>query len=89
MSEEQMNILFMQIDSNTDNEIDWNDFSAFMLMRAEGKKSMREAATTQLYEAETFYHQIANPQASPHKDLIVRIQFLPVSKRYVTCSREG
>jgi predicted nucleic acid-binding protein len=30
--------LFMQIDCNRDNQIDWDDFSTYMLMRAEGEK---------------------------------------------------
>jgi Ca2+-binding EF-hand superfamily protein len=45
LSTEQMNRLFMQMDANTDNLIDWNDFSTFMLMRAQGRKAISEVTT--------------------------------------------
>ena len=80
-----MTILFMQIDANTDNQIDWNDFSTYMLMRADGRKTMKEKEETQLFEQAVIPHIAANP----HKEMIVRIQYLKHSNRYMTCSRDG
>ncbi|KAI8923511.1 WD40-repeat-containing domain protein [Entophlyctis helioformis] len=85
LTDEQMSILFMKIDANTDNAIDWDDFSTYMLLRAEGQKLMREEAETKLFDAESTRH----PIATAHKDVIVRIQFIDSLKRYMSCSREG
>ncbi|KAJ3325279.1 hypothetical protein HDU76_013215 [Blyttiomyces sp. JEL0837] len=88
LTEQQMKLLFMQIDANTDNTVDWDEFSTFMLLRAERQSKMLEEASTQLFD-------VPNPLLSipkvmtPHRESIVNIIFLPASSRYVTCSREG
>lgn len=88
LTDEQLNHLFMKIDANTDNYIDWDDFSTFMLMRAEGQKKMKEEAENQLFEIEpSILHRI--PLPTPHKDLIGIIIFLPHVRKYLTCSRDG
>ena len=38
-----MSILFMQIDADANQGIDWDEFSTYMLLRAEGQSMMREA----------------------------------------------
>ncbi|KAJ3082879.1 EF-hand calcium binding domain 8, partial [Rhizoclosmatium hyalinum] len=48
LSEEQMGLLFMKIDANTDNAVDWDEFSTFMLLRAERQTKMLEEASTSL-----------------------------------------
>ncbi|KAL2912296.1 hypothetical protein HK105_208211 [Polyrhizophydium stewartii] len=85
LTDEQMSILFMKIDANTDNAIDWDDFSTYMLLRAEGQKLMREQAETQLFDSESAHH----PISTAHKDVVVRIQYIESLKRYMSCSREG
>lgn len=50
---------------------------------------MRDAEETQLYEEETFAHQLINTQLNVNKEMIIRIQFLASSNRYVTCSKDG
>ncbi|EGF77863.1 hypothetical protein BATDEDRAFT_27169 [Batrachochytrium dendrobatidis JAM81] len=85
LTDEQMSILFMKIDANTDNEIDWDDFSTYMLLRAEGQKLMLEEAETRLFDADITHY----PTAAAHKDIIVRIQYIESLKRYMSCSREG
>ncbi|TPX70972.1 hypothetical protein CcCBS67573_g06381 [Chytriomyces confervae] len=88
LNDEQMALLFMKIDANTDNAIDWEEFSAFMLLRAERQSQMLEEANTQLFE-------VPNPMnptpkhSSPHRESIVNVVYLDHNKKYVTCSREG
>ncbi|KAI8610964.1 hypothetical protein BC830DRAFT_1143331 [Chytriomyces sp. MP71] len=88
LNEEQMALLFMKIDANTDNAIDWEEFSTFMLLRAERQSQMQEEAITQLFE-------VPNPMnptprhISPHRESIVNVLYLEHNRKYVTCSREG
>ncbi|KAI9207639.1 WD40-repeat-containing domain protein [Polychytrium aggregatum] len=85
LNEEQMSHLFMKIDANIDDSVDWDEFSTFMLLQAEGHNKMKEEAETQLFDTEVRRSALL----TPHKDAIVRILFLKKSSRYVTCSREG
>ncbi|KAJ3391676.1 hypothetical protein HDU92_008925 [Lobulomyces angularis] len=88
LNEEQMNHLFMNIAINSNDTIDWNDFSTFMLLRAEGQKRMREAAENQLFEIDpAILHRL--PIQTPHKDQIGIILYLNKVKKYVTCGRDG
>ncbi|KAJ3130047.1 hypothetical protein HK098_006759 [Nowakowskiella sp. JEL0407] len=88
LTEEQMMILFMKIDANTDNSIDWEEFSTFMLLRAEGQNSMREAEENSLFitDQQTRQH---NRIQTPHKDIIKQILWIPSIKKFLTCSRDG
>ncbi|KAJ1533653.1 EF-hand calcium binding domain 8, partial [Nowakowskiella sp. JEL0078] len=88
LTDEQMMILFMKIDANTDNSIDWDEFSTFMLLRAEGQNSMREDEETALFNTDPLSRRKFN-FPTPHKDMIEKILWLPNLKRYITCSREG
>ncbi|KAI8844168.1 WD40-repeat-containing domain protein [Chytridium lagenaria] len=87
LSEDQMGQLFMKIDANTDNEVDWDEFSTFMLLRAERQSVMLEEATTTLFDLPPMipapHHQ------TPHREGIISIIYVPAVKKYVTCSREG
>ncbi|KAJ3044600.1 hypothetical protein HDV00_001526 [Rhizophlyctis rosea] len=84
LTNEQMDVLFMKIDANTDDAIDWDEFSTFMLLRAEGQTAMREAAETRLFNADAMGRII-----TPHKEPINKILYLSVNKRFMTCSRDG
>ncbi|KAJ3296878.1 hypothetical protein HDU79_005460 [Rhizoclosmatium sp. JEL0117] len=87
LSEEQMGLLFMKIDANTDNAVDWDEFSTFMLLRAERQTKMLEEASTSLFED--------NPMSptpkihTPHHESITSILFLEQHRKFVTASREG
>ncbi|KAI9331220.1 hypothetical protein BDR26DRAFT_824578 [Obelidium mucronatum] len=88
LSEEQMGLLFMKIDANTDNAVDWEEFSTFMLLRAERQSKMQEEASTSLFE-------VPNPMnptpkiITPHHESIIGILYLEHNRKYVTVSREG
>ncbi|KAJ3045801.1 WD40 repeat domain 95, partial [Rhizophlyctis rosea] len=84
LTDEQMDVLFMKIDANTDDAIDWDEFSTFMLLRAEGQTAMREAAETRLFNADTMTKIV-----TPHRETINKILYLSGHKRFMTCSRDG
>ena len=87
LTEDQMLILFNKIDANTDNLIDWDDFSEFMLLRAEGQKIMKEEAETQLFSEDAGSR--SEPIQTPHRDMICKLHYSPQSKRFLTVSKDG
>lgn len=89
LDDRQMTILFMQIDSNTDGEIDWNDFSTYMLLRAQGAKQMREVYFALKQEQDVKLFERAKYLHTPHLDTIIRVQYLTLSGKYMVCSRDG
>lgn len=87
-SDAQMDSLFLKIDTDLNNSINWDDFSTFMLLRAEGQKKMREEAESQLFSLDpSMIHRL--PLSTPHRDHIGVILHLPVFKRYITVGRDG
>ncbi|KAJ3417383.1 hypothetical protein HDV05_004848 [Chytridiales sp. JEL 0842] len=88
LTEAQISLLFMQIDANTDNTVDWDEFSTFMLLRAERQSKMLEEASLHPFDLPPPLAPIPKIQ-TPHRESIVNIIFLPALKKYVTCSREG
>ncbi|KAJ2996375.1 acetylornithine aminotransferase [Globomyces sp. JEL0801] len=86
LTEEQMVTMFMKIDSNTDNLIDWDDFN--MLLRAEGQKQMIEAQEIQLFEVDE-NNSKRHTTNTQHREMIVRVQYIESMKRYMTVCREG
>ena len=88
LTEEQMGLLFMQIDANTDNEVDWDEFSTFILLREERQSKMRDDATIQLFDVPTNMMSFPKFQTR-HRDAIVSIIFMQNPSRFITCSREG
>jgi hypothetical protein len=79
-----MRALFNKIDADTDDKIDWDDFSEFMLLRAEGQKQMREESETQLFVVDG-----QDPHPTPHRDFICKILYSPSARRFVTVSRDS
>ncbi|KAI9099891.1 WD40-repeat-containing domain protein [Phlyctochytrium arcticum] len=87
LTDEQMSVLFMKVDANMDEAVDWDEFSTFMLLRAQGQTMMQEQAETQLFETESMSTHF--PIQTPHKDMITKILWLGKMGRYLTCSRDG
>jgi hypothetical protein len=88
LTEEQMGLLFMQVDANTDNRVDWDEFSSFMLLRAERQSKMKEEADIQLFEVPN--NMLSFPKIQTrHRDAIVSTIFMQNPNRFITCSREG
>ena len=86
----QMRYLFNKIDVDTDGYIDWDDFSDYMLLRAQGKKLMKEESENQLFTTEygTVFG-LAQPLSTPHRDNILKIHFSLAWKRFLTVSKDG
>ncbi|KAI8818235.1 WD40-repeat-containing domain protein, partial [Fimicolochytrium jonesii] len=85
LTDNQMGLLFCQVDANMDEAVDWDEFSTFMLLRAEGQSQMREQAETQLFN-DQHPRMLFN---SPHKDVVIRIRWLEKVSKYLTCGRDG
>mmetsp|Transcript_1517 Transcript_1517/g.3677 ORF Transcript_1517/g.3677 Transcript_1517/m.3677 type:complete len:1120 (-) Transcript_1517:241-3600(-) len=81
--------LFMRIDANSDETIDWDEFSNFMLMESQGGASIKEVEMSINFE---------QPEEAPvrdeeaHKGIITYATHITLANgadRYVTCSRDG
>jgi WD40 repeat protein len=83
-----MKILFMKIDANTDDLVDWDDFSTFMLLRAQGESDMAEEEEHVLFDVDAASHPRSHIM-TPHKDVIKKMVYIPQANKYVTCSRDG
>lgn len=86
--QEELEHLFMRIDSDANGTINWNEFSTFMLLRAEGEANMQEQAENSLFEIDpSMLHRL--PLITPHKDLIGTILWLDHFRKFVTVGRDG
>jgi hypothetical protein len=83
-----MRVLFMKIDANTDNAVDWDEFSTFMLLRAEGENEMAEEEDKILFDQDAV-NNVRSHVVTPHRDLIKKIIYIPQMNKYLTCSRDG
>lgn len=79
LSRDQMTMLFMKIDANSDGTMDWNEFSTYM-MTASGERVEEEIAI------EEKKRKICS---TPHKDMIIFIDFVIKERKYLTVSRDG
>ena len=79
ISFDQMTMLFMKIDANSDGTMDWDEFSTYMM-------------TVNVEEEEA--HALVEERkrksfSSHHKDMIIRIEYVSKERKYLTISREG
>lgn len=79
LSYDQMTMMFMKIDANSDGTVDWDEFSTYMMM------GQMESHETMGVIDEKVRKQISGP----HKDMIKRIDFIPKERKYITVSRDG
>ncbi|KAJ3372786.1 EF-hand calcium binding domain 8 [Kappamyces sp. JEL0680] len=70
LPDEQMMLLFMKIDINSDDRINWDDFSSYMLLQSEGQKLMIDTPSGE-YDTEN-----RKPVPTMHKEMIVRVRLL-------------
>lgn len=97
LTEEEIETLFMKVDANCDGVVDWEEYVTYNLMEYQEKNQMIEMMREKPFPVET------RDVPSRHRDVIVRIAFLPsIQKRavpkdsidysngrYVTLSKEG
>jgi hypothetical protein len=72
----------MKIDVDTNDFIDWDDLSTYLLLRSEGEKMMN-SHEPKLYDSNV------NVIHTDHKEMIIKVIFVQEFKRYITCCREG
>jgi hypothetical protein len=86
-SKEQLEVMFKKVDVDNDAEISWDDFSSYILLRSESQRQIREEGSIHYYEA----CKSSDPKkyAGVHKEMIVKIQYLSQTKRFMTCCRAG
>lgn len=80
---EQMELIFMKIDNDKNDLIDWDDLSSYMLLRSGREKMMNSQFEQKLYDSNV------NAIRTFHKEMIIKVIFVQESKRYITCCREG
>ncbi|KAJ3083935.1 WD repeat-containing protein 49, partial [Rhizoclosmatium hyalinum] len=80
LSYDQMTMLFMKIDANSDGTVDWDEFSTYMMAGSMGETE---------HLINVIDEKIRKMINGPHKDMIKRIDFVPKERKYVTVSREG
>ncbi|KAJ3185585.1 WD40 repeat domain 95 [Geranomyces variabilis] len=79
LTHDQMTMLFMKIDANSDGTVDWDEFSTYMMT---GALENSEAHSI-------FDERIKKLFNSPHKDTIRRIDYIPKERKYISVSRDG
>ncbi|KAJ3217574.1 WD40 repeat domain 95 [Dinochytrium kinnereticum] len=79
LSYDQMTMLFMKIDANSDGTVDWDEFSTYMMTGAMENDNGNSVIDEKI-------RKFIN---GPHKDMIRRIDFIAKERRYLTVSREG
>ncbi|TPX58932.1 hypothetical protein SpCBS45565_g07880 [Spizellomyces sp. 'palustris'] len=76
---DQMTMLFMKIDANSDGTVDWDEFSTYMMTGA-----LEGGETHSIFD-----ERIKKLFNSPHKDIIKRLDYIPKERKYISVSREG
>ncbi|KAI8929846.1 WD40-repeat-containing domain protein [Entophlyctis helioformis] len=79
LSVEQMTQLFMKIDANSDGTVDWDEFSTYMMTVSIESDDLSEILDERRRKLVTV----------PHKDMIIRIDFVQKERKYLSVSREG
>ncbi|KAI8911806.1 WD40-repeat-containing domain protein [Gorgonomyces haynaldii] len=77
--EHQMTQLFMKIDANSDGTVDWDEFSTYMITVSGDHEEI----------ADILNEKNRKLVGSPHKDMIVKIEFVAKERKYLTVSKDG
>lgn len=77
---DQMTLLFMKIDANSDGSVDWDEFSTYMMAASNEENSSVSIV---------FDDRIRRLLNSPHKDMIKRIDFIQKDRKYISVGRDG
>ena len=97
LDDEQLEIMFMKVDTNCDGTVDWEEFCSYMLLENQQKDSMSKDVSDLPfpYPSREIY--------SPHHDSLAKITFFPNqlkneddqddmnngNGRYISCSKDG
>lgn len=72
-------MLFMKIDANSDGSVDWDEFSAYMVTVSEHGEALIDVLN----------EKKRSIIASPHKDMIMKIEYVTKERKYISISRDG
>eukprot|EP00903_Cladosiphon_okamuranus_P008717 g8350.t1 len=88
LTDEDLGLLFMKIDANGSGDIDWDEFTGFLLQLDEGNRNMAAAAQmSDLKPLPGTQRAGAGEHTGQHRDMIEKFNFS--ISAYVTCSRDG
>ncbi|KAJ3262291.1 WD40 repeat domain 95 [Boothiomyces macroporosus] len=79
LTHDQMTMLFMKIDANSDGSLSWDEFSTYMM-----------TANSEEEEQQTVVDERRRKLVvGLHKDMIIRIEYVAKERKYLTVSRDG
>ncbi|KAJ3227462.1 WD40 repeat domain 95 [Clydaea vesicula] len=76
---DQMTLLFMKIDANSDGTVDWDEFSGYMMAG-----SMESDGLALIFD-----DRVKRLLGSPHRDMIKIIDFIFKERKYLSVGRDG
>jgi WD40 repeat protein len=82
--------LFSRVDANCDGEIDWDEFSNYMLLESQGTAQIRDVEAGVKLSTPTDFGPL--PDNSQHTDSITYISMITTAngqERYLTCGKDG
>ncbi|ORX44215.1 WD40 repeat-like protein, partial [Piromyces finnis] len=81
LSTEQMTMLFMKIDANTDGNMSWDEFSSYMMSGALEKDDSSNMMIFDEKNKKTYL--------SLHKSIVVKVFYTIKERKYLSISRDG
>ncbi|ORZ30757.1 WD40-repeat-containing domain protein [Catenaria anguillulae PL171] len=90
MSEAQITLMLMRIGIRG-NFVSWDAFGNFMLQRAQEQSKQKESEEqeTMLFAPASRLLPMGKPQATPHREMICNVMYMPTQQRFVTVSRDA
>ena len=85
---DQMTMMFMKIDANSDGSVDWDEFCTYMVLEKQAEFEMMEEADSNVFEVEGRF-TLSTREQGTHKDMIKTMLYVPKEKKYLTCSKDG
>ncbi|CAM9600070.1 unnamed protein product [Ectocarpus fasciculatus] len=92
LTDEDLGLLFMKIDANGSGDVDWDEFTGFLLQLDEGNRNMAAAAhMVDLKPLPRNQRAGADEHAGQHRDMIEKVINVerPGISAYLTCGRDG
>jgi WD repeat-containing protein 49 len=80
LSDDQLNLMFMRIDANSDGTLSWDEFSSYMMSRS----SEKVASSHQICDV-----RLRHNVRTQHQEVIVLVDYVVRERRYVTVSKDG
>eukprot|EP01136_Pigoraptor_vietnamica_P017476 Opistho-1_new@62676 len=85
LNKDQMTMLFMKIDANSDGTVDWDEFCTYMLLEKKGELEMMEGDTRTIFHVNNRFRV----DSMPSKDVIRKVLFVQKDRKYISVARDG